>query len=229
MEDQPVYKWSSLLVYLDIMAPLLVFTLVLFAILYKGVRLIKLDLILLSFILLQIVLNGLANFLQDNQINNHWVYHLNCIATQTIFSIYFYELFSSPRKKKLVLYGLALFVVFYVMILFFIQPYNIFNSYSYALGAFFIVTFGLISFYGWMQGLPAYNILRLKEFWGSAGVLFYFGSSFFIFISYQYLSLVSAKNVGILWKLHNVFLTLGCFLFLKAIFSRQWIPKSSSS
>jgi hypothetical protein len=96
------------------------------------------------------------------------------------------------------------------------------------MGAFLFVGFSLMSFYGWMEGLPASNILLLKEFWGAAGILFYFGSSFFIFISYEYLSEVSAKNVGILWKLHNVFLTLGCLIFLKAIFSKQWILKSSS-
>ena len=191
-------------------------------------RLIHFDLILLSFILLQILLNTTANFLQDHRINNHWVYHLNCIATQVVFSLYFYQIFSSPSRKRLILYSAVLFVSFYLVNLFFIQPYHTFNSYSYAMGAFFIVSFALIGFYGWMKELPAYNIVRLKEFWGSAGVLFYFGSSFFIFISYQYLSLVSPKNVGILWKLHNVFLALGCFLFLKAIFSKQWIPKSSS-
>ena len=221
-------NWNVFLVYLDIIAPLLVFILVLFAILRRGMRLIDFDLILLSFILLQIVLNGTANFLQDHRINNHWVYHLNCIATQAVFSIYFYQLFSSLARKRLILYSAIIFVSFYLVNLFFIQPYHTFNSYSYAMGAIFIVSFALIGFYGWMKELPAYNIVHLKEFWGSAGVLFYFGSSFFIFISYQYLSLVSPKNVGILWQLHNVFLALGCFLFLKAIFSKQWIPKSSS-
>ncbi|HEU0111714.1 MAG TPA: hypothetical protein VFQ73_12625 [Flavisolibacter sp.] len=191
-------------------------------------RLLKEDLILLSFILLQVILNSLANYLQDNRINNHWVYHLNCIATQTVFSLYFHHLFTSDSKKRLVLYCNILFVIFYLANFLFIQPHNTFNSYSYAVSAFVIVSFALISFYGWMESMPANNIVKLKEFWGSAGVLVYFGSSFFIFISYQYLSLVSPKNVGILWKLHNVFLAMGCFIFLKAIFSKQWIPKSLS-
>ena len=223
------FTWNSFFIYLDIIAPLVVCFLILFAVLSKGIRLMRFDRYLLSFILLQVILNSLANFLQDQHINNQWIYHLNCIATQTIFSLYFYNLFQSQAKKKLVLLSALFFVVFYGLNIFFIQPYDTFNSYSYALGAFFIVTFGLVSFYSWMESLPAQNIVHLKEFWGAAGVLFYFGSSFFIFISYQYLSLVSPKNVGILWRLHNVFLALGCFLFLKAIFSKQWIPKSSLS
>ena len=162
-------KWSKLLVYLDIYAPFIVFIVVLFGIIYRGVRLLKEDLILLSFILLQVILNSLANYLQDNRINNHWVYHLNCIATQTVFSLYFHHLFTSDSKKRLVLYCNILFVIFYLANFLFIQPHNTFNSYSYAVSAFVIVSFALISFYGWMESMPANNIVKLKEFWGSAG------------------------------------------------------------
>jgi hypothetical protein len=221
-------KVNLFFIYLDITAPLAVFLMVLFAVLYRGMQLMIFDRILVSFLLGQVLLNSLANFLQDHQINNHWVYHLNCITTQVIFSIYFYYLFTDANKKRLVLYGSLFFILFNVVNIMLIQPYYTFNSYSYAMGAFLFVAFALMSFYSWIESLPATNILLLKEFWGAAGILFYFGSSFFIFISYEYLSVVSAKNVGILWKLHNVFLTLGCFIFLKAIFSKQWIPKSSS-
>jgi hypothetical protein len=221
-------KVNLFFIYLDIAAPLVVFLVVLFAVLYRGLQLLPYDRILISFLLAQVFLNSLANYLQDQQINNHWVYHLNCITTQVIFTIYFFHLFADAPKRKLLLYGTLFFILFYIINIVFIQPYYTFNSYSYAMGAFLFVGFALMSFYGWMEGLPASNILLLKEFWGAAGILFYFGSSFFIFISYEYLSEVSAKNVGILWKLHNVFLTLGCVIFLKAIFSKQWIPKSSS-
>ncbi|WP_072835136.1 hypothetical protein [Flavisolibacter ginsengisoli] len=221
-------KVNLFFIYLDITAPLVVFLVVLFAVLYRGLHLRPFDRILISFLLAQILLNSLANFLQYHKTNNHWVYHLNCITTQVIFSVYFFFLFTDVARKKILLYGSLIFILFYVLNIVFIQPYYTFNSYSYAMGAFLFVAFALMSFYGWMEGLPATNILQLKEFWGAAGILFYFGSSFFIFISYEYLSEVSAKNVGILWKLHNVFLTLGCFIFLKAIFSKQWILKSSS-
>jgi hypothetical protein len=221
-------KHNLFFIYLDIIAPLVVFLVVLFMVLYRGIKLLPYDRILITFLLAQVFLNSLANYLQDQQVNNHWVYHLNCITTQGIFTVYFYYLFADASKKRLLLYGSLFFIFFYIINIVFIQPYYTFASYSYAMGAFLFVGFALMSFYGWMEGLPASNILLLKEFWGAAGILFYFGSSFFIFISYEYLSEVSAKNVGILWKLHNVFLTLGCLIFLKAIFSKQWIPKSSS-
>ena len=81
-------KVNLFFIYLDITAPLAVFLMVLFAVLYRGMQLMIFDRILVSFLLGQVLLNSLANFLQDHQINNHWVYHLNCITTQVIFSIY---------------------------------------------------------------------------------------------------------------------------------------------
>jgi hypothetical protein len=221
-------KHNLFFIYLDIIAPVVIFLVVLFAVVYRGLKLLPYDRILISFLLSQIILNSLGNYLQDLRINNQWVYHLNCITTQGIFTFYFCYLFADASKKRLLLYGSLIFILFYVINIIFIQPYYTFASYSYAMGAFLFVGFALMSFYGWMEGLPATNILLLKEFWGAAGILFYFGSSFFIFISYEYLSEVSPRNVGTLWKLHNVFLTLGCLIFLKAIFSKQWIPKSSS-
>jgi hypothetical protein len=69
------------------------------------------------------------------------------------------------------------------------------------------------------------DILQLKDFWLAAGTLLYFGSSFFIFISYNYLSVVSVKDVSVLWKIHNLFLAVSCLIFFKAIMSKAWIPK----
>ncbi|HJW16065.1 MAG TPA: hypothetical protein VJ499_03045, partial [Flavisolibacter sp.] len=85
-------------IYLDITAPLAVFLVVLFAVLYRGLQLLPFDRILISFLLAQVLLNSLANFLQDRLVNNHWVYHLNCITTQLIFTIYFFHLFVDASK-----------------------------------------------------------------------------------------------------------------------------------
>jgi hypothetical protein len=67
------------------------------------------------------------------------------------------------------------------------------------------------------------DIFDLKLFWGLAGILIYFGSALLIFLSYNYLSVVSYFNVGVLWRLHNVFLAIGSFLFFKSMQSRVWI------
>lgn len=218
---------GKLLVYLDVIVPGLVLLLALVYLFIRKRGLTWIDYVLLFFILIQLLLNAFANYLQDLRINNHWVYWINSVATQLIFSYYFYRLFSESIKRLLVVSTLLLYALFFVINYLYIQHYSTFNSYTYALGSLFIVLLALISFFTWIEIIPAYNIniLSTKEFWTSAGILFYFGSSFFIFISYHYLSEVSSKNVGVLWKLHNVFLGLGCFLFFKAITAKKWIPK----
>lgn len=183
------------------------------------------DRVILCFFLLQLCLNGLATQLQNNRINNHWVYHLNSLLTQILFAWCFYKILDTPLRKKLVTAGLFVFIAFHLFNMLFIQVYVTFNSYSYALGALLIVWYAYMSLQMLISNLPEENILHLKIFWFAAGILLYFGSSFFIFISYHYLSVVSAKNVGILWRIHNVFLAAGCSLFLKAITSKEWTRK----
>lgn len=216
-------SWTKFFIYLDIIVPSLVLVTAVIILSTRRARITPADTALLSFLILQTVLNGLANSLQDRQINNHWIYHLNSILTQCVFSVYFFSEFKEPPKKQFVLITFAFFVCFFIINILFFQPYDTFNSYSYALGALLIVVYGLLNFYSWTELIPTRNILILKEFWAAAGILFYFGSSFFIFISYHYLSIVSYNTVGILWRLHNVFLALGCFIFLKAIVVKQWI------
>ena len=217
-------EWSKFFIYLDVAAPLLTLLAAVTTMFIKTTRPAKVDLVVLFFLTTQVALNGLANALQYNYITNHWVYILNSFITQFIFSAYFYRLFEAKIKKAVVISFLA-YSCFLIFNLAFIQPYNTFNSYSYALGAFIIVLFGLISFLSWTDIIPGVDITNLKEFWASAGILVYFGSSFFIFISYHYLSIVSYYSVGTLWRLHNIFLALGCILFFKAMICNKWILK----
>jgi hypothetical protein len=154
---------------------------------------------------------------------------MNCFVTQVIFTLYFLQLLRDGVARQIVWITSLFFIAFFFFSLFILQPFEKFNSYNHALGAFFLVLYSLLAFHKWMQVLPAANILALKEFWGAAGVLFYFGSAFSIFISYEYLIQVTYKTVITVWLLHNFFMALGCVIFTKAILSKEWIRESSSS
>lgn len=203
-----------ILFYLDIIAPLLVLSLAVLFFYFSKQKIIYGDYIILLFLLWQAILNTAAPILQSRQINNHFLYHFNCLVTATIFTAYFYF---SLKNKKFVLGGFLFFFIFWLINILFIQPYQEFNSYSYALAALLIVDFSLLNFYQLITHLPASNILRLKDFWILTGLLTYFGSSFFIFITYNYLSEIDPQNVGILWRTHNVFFFASSFIFLKAL------------
>ncbi len=215
-------KPSKILVYLDIAAPLIALVIGVLFFLFKKRKMVLSDRVILVFLAVEVILNTLSNVLQNNLINNHWVYHLNGMVTQSLFTFYF---FRSLHSKRFVMISFLFFVSFWFVNMMWIQSYSTFNSYSYAAGVFLIVVYALINFKEIIDELPMFAILELKDFWMLAGILTYFGSCFFIFSSYNYLSAVSPGNVGILWKTHNIFLAAGCILFFKAIDCKQWIRK----
>ncbi|MGE5108971.1 MAG: hypothetical protein ACM3H8_15640 [Sphingobacteriales bacterium] len=173
----------------------------------------------------QVIINTFAGYLEYYHINNQWLYSLNILFFVVIFTIYFYKDLSGIRTRKIILVWFLFFLIFFCFSLIFFQPYRTFNSYSYALGALLIVIYSLLGLRQLINYSPEYDILRLKNFWFAAGILLYFGSSFFIFMSFHYLSAVSAKDVGVLWKIHNLFLAISSAIFLKAIMSKEWITK----
>ena len=216
--------WYYIWVYLDISVPLITLLLAILNFSLRRMKPVFIDFILLTFLCLQVILNWWANYLQDIEVNNHWLYHINCVLVQILYSVYFYKILKSKKIKTLIKISFSCFIIFAILNAVFIQPYNTFNSYSYALGSLFIVTYCLLSFPCLIDKLPSNNLLSLKDFWAGAGILIYFGSCFFIFISYHYLSIVSEKNVGVLWMVHNIFLSLGCILFLITFTKEKWIP-----
>jgi hypothetical protein len=220
-----MFRWYQIWVYFDMYIPLIVVIMALLNFFVRRIKPIFIDFILLAFLIGQVILNKWANYLQDKDVNNHWLYHVNCAFTQILFTIYFFKIFKSAKCKKLILISFCCFMLFAILNTLFVQPYNTFNSYSWAFGSLTIVNYCLLYFRDLIDKLPTKNLLSLKEFWAGAGILIYFGSCFFIFLSYHYLSIVSQNNVGVLWMVHNIFLTFGCILFLVTFTKKKWIQE----
>jgi hypothetical protein len=210
---------------MDTFVPLLVLAAAALYFFKKGVRPVLIDKTILLFCLSQVLLNTFSEYLYSRHISNLWVYSVNILVFVFVFTSYFYIQLAGRFIKRYVIGGLVIFSLFFCFNIVYIQPLNTFNSYSYALGALLIVVYSLTGLRQLLNYSHEYDILRLKNFWFAAGILLYFGSSFFIFISYHYLSETSANDVGVLWKIHNLFLAVGCFVFLKAIMCKEWIPK----
>lgn len=215
---------NNFLFYLDVVAPLTVLCLTVLLFYFKKKQIVFSDYLLIYFLISQCILNTVAPVFQSKLLNNHWLYHVNSLITIIIFTLYF---LTSLNNKKIIFSGLLVFLIFWLVNIVWLQHYHTFNSYSYSLGAFLIVLLSLLNFRELIIQIPVQRILSLKSFWILSGLLTYFGSCFFIFISYNYLSEIDPQNVGILWRIHNIFLAVACVLFFKAIACKQWIQKSS--
>lgn len=215
----------SILKYFDLIAPAFSLLIVSVSIFTGRVQLAKPDCTLLLFMSLQLLLNAVATYLQFNLINNHWVYLLIGSTSHLVFAFYYWYFPGFKQVRRIIIIGLFVYLVFGFFSLRWIYGFDQFNSYLIALGSFCIVVYCLASIHYWFQMSLISPILSLKDFWISAGVLFYFGSSFLIFLSYHYLSVNVPGQIGIVWRIHNVFLAIACFLFNKAIFKKEWIRK----
>ncbi|RTL58517.1 MAG: hypothetical protein EKK37_09285 [Sphingobacteriales bacterium] len=216
---------SFLLGNIDIIIPLFVFIAAVLYFLFQHQKPVLIDKIIFVFWAGEIILNTMGGILEYYSVNNMLVYSLNVLFFALVFTIYFYRDLSGRRVKKFVLTCFGVFVLFFAVNILFIQPYYTFNSYAYAFGALLIVVYSLIGLRQLLNFSLEHDILKLKNFWFAAGILLYFGSCFFIFISYNYLTVVSKTDVGVLWKIHNLFLAVCCIIFLKAITCKEWIPK----
>jgi hypothetical protein len=216
------YMLENLLLKLDTIIPLTILFVSVFYVASKNLKPTFPDYFLFTFLALEFLLNLIASMLERKGINNHWVYHLNCFVTQGIFSYYFSRVL---MKSRMVYLTYLIFIIFYFIVLLWAQKYNQFPSYSYAFGSFLIVLYTFFNFEQLIDQMPSESLFYLKDFWLLTGALTYFGSCFLIFVSYNYLSEVSPENVGILWRIHNLFFTFSCIIFMKSIMSKQWIAK----
>lgn len=212
---------------LDILAPFFALLFVLIRVVQKKRAFVNADKALIIFLLLQLVLNTIAGYLQFRQLDNLFIYRLNCLLSHFLFTWYFFTVFT---RKKLLYAGLSVFILIEVIIFLYPQTYIYknqvyiaFPSYSFALSSFILSVYALSLLNIIIEKIPTFHIFSLKEFWFITGILMYFGSAFFIFVSYQYLSQMSTKNIEVLWQVHNIFLALSCIIFLKAITGKQWI------
>jgi len=180
------------------------------------------DRIVVLFLSTELILNTLAASFQQYEKSNLWIYHLNCVVVHILFSWYFLKLL---LRQRIVAVGFIVFSLSVIILELKIQTFDSFPSYIYSISSFIVALYALCFLNQIIDTLPAYHILSVKEFWVIAGVLTYFGSSFFIFISYSYLSFVSPKKVFVLWQFHNIFLFFGCIVFIKAFNCTKWILK----
>jgi hypothetical protein len=197
----------TILNYIDIAAPLL--ALLFFIGPYK--RMAKELHYIFYFVLVQFSTN-LAAFIMQNvfDVPNYAAYVANVVLSFGILSTLFYNM-SSRALKKIVPVCAALFAIVTIYSLSRGDGIYTYNSIVSALASFVITACSLVFFY-WklVNDTRASGLTNSALFWIIIGIFTYYTGSFFIFISYNYLISKQFDSIGILWRFHNVLLTLFC-------------------
>ena len=158
------------------------------------------------FIVTQAVLNNYAYILDQHlDKDNLYVYHINCAISFLIISEYFQNLLSIRKIKLVISFILLFFIVFYIVNVFLWEDFNTFNSNSLGLASFIIILYCFLYYREQIIHPATKKIIKSRNFWYVTALFTYFSSSFFIFITYRYLTQSGVHNLGILWKIHNVF------------------------
>ena len=174
------------------------------------------------FVCMQFLSNLAASVLASLVIANYSVYAVNIILSFVLLSLMFYNLISKTMNRFILLAATA-FTVIAILSIVNGEGINTYNSVVSAVASFIITAYCLIYFYwklvsdGRMIGLTASSL-----FWVIIGIFTYYTGSFFIFISYKYLIVQEASVIGILWRFHNVLLTIFCFYTIYGLTCRKY-------
>ncbi len=197
----------TILNYIDIAAPLLtlLFFIRPFAKLPKELRYVC------WFVCIQFITNLTATILELLIITNYAVYVANIILSFSILTALFYDISISTIRKLLP----AATLIFLASAVYSIangDGIQTYNSILSAVGSFIITAYCLIFFY-WrlVKDNEISGLTDSSLFWIIIGIFTYYTGSFFIFISYKYLIVQEAGIIGILWRFHNLLLSIFCF------------------
>lgn len=174
-------------------------------------RLSKELLYIFGFLAIQFLCNLAATILEYLNLTNYSVYVINIILSYALLSWFFYKALEDKFVNILISVASLLFCICIVVSISNGDGIATYNSIVSAFASFIITAYCLIFFY--KRLVLASAITGLTEnaiFWIVVGLFTYYTGSFFIFISYKYLIVQDSGVIGILWRFHNVLLTIFC-------------------
>jgi Ca2+/Na+ antiporter len=184
---------------------------------------------LLTYYFLASILLGLAS-LKIGKINksNNWTYDTVIFLTAVLIGYFFYKIFQSSTKKKVVIILVSIYLVYAVIRNLTLEGIRLFDSIGYAIVSASLVIYVFMYFHQLLKNVTEIGILKEFNFWLAAGYLFYYAGSFIIFVSYHYLT---KKILGTytseerdlltaLWGMHNVLLFISA---LSLLIGSLWI------
>lgn len=204
--------------YLDVISPLL---LVLFA-LAQGKVTSGRDYIFL-FVVVQTLLNGFATVLyQLFDKPNLYIYNINCVVSFFILAAYLASILQFQRKYLLASVVFTLFIGFLIFNAVVLENFiTEFNSNIYGLVSFLLVMLCFLYYLGKLKNPTTKNITKSTDFWYVTGILTYYTSSFFIFITFNNLTQSNNNGVRYLWPIHNVLFFIMCVYFFIGLLCKR--------
>jgi len=169
------------------------------------------------FLVLQCVLNMYANLLTIPNTNNLYIYHYNCLFSFFILSLFYIRLFNTPNTKRIIFGAALLFTLLFLIDTIYLEPMDQFNSNSFCLAAFILCGYSLYYFMRIFKNPTGTHISMSRDFWFNTGIFSYYTINFFIFITYNKLTIEKSPLLIYIWQLHNTIFLIMCIYFYVGI------------
>lgn len=166
-------------------------------------------------------------------------YSYFCLLSSIGIGIYFYYILLSRRKRAIVISFIIIQILYYVISNFLLPPPKVLDSISYVILSMSIVIMGFMYMNQLLSNITEEPLLRNIDFWFVSSQMVYYFGSFFIFLTYGYITqkiltsnLYSYENrvyISQLWRVHNVLLFLSSLIIATSVVWIYFRKKSPSS
>jgi hypothetical protein len=169
--------------------------------------------IILGYLLLQLIANGVAKVMMFIKVPNIKVYQINAFLSLLVISTWLY---STLKKESLWQTAKWLRLLWIVttcasLLLIWREDAGKLNSLSLSFTALMACLYCMICFFNVLVNTTEADLLRSANFWQASSFFFNYAGCFFIYATFSFFAAQNTKsNFMILWNIHNTLLFLSC-------------------
>ncbi|HEY0655854.1 MAG TPA: hypothetical protein VGD65_22115 [Chryseosolibacter sp.] len=156
-----------------------------------------------AIIVVSAISDTIAYFVATAGMSTAIIFNVYFIIFFLLLSWFYSEVLQTASGRRIVQWGLGIFVLAEIVITIFIQPFNGFQTLMWTTGGAIGIIFSISYFISVFSATRPMNDFGLL--WINSGILFYFSFNLFLFIMSSYVFTRFEPEVGIIfWSFHNV-------------------------
>jgi hypothetical protein len=142
--------------------------------------------------------------------NNFWIYNAFGLVEFWLYGYFYYRVIEVKILRRIIFLFMVIFPIFWVITIFFLFGFNVWNSYVVIVGSFFSVLFAVMYYYQLITAREIRSLRNMPEFWIATGMLiFYLGELPF----YGTLNFLMSHNLGLTKSLLNILKVLDTLMY----------------
>jgi hypothetical protein len=162
----------------------------------------------IHFIAICVAISTLSDFIcyqmAIRKIHNMLVTNNYYLLEFTLLACFFYHILFKRMYKKFFIAAILAFIVAFLLISFFIQPYlTVHQNFVWSLNKLICLIFSLMFIHEWAMSGREGKQYR-AHLWIIAGLVFHYGFALYIIAMHHQLSIMDIKTSRLIWSFHNL-------------------------